>query len=214
MRPEALLLISSHCPHCQTVLNTAADLVKRGALGQLTVVNLEQRPEVATQHGVRSVPWLRIGEFEFTGLHAASELEVWAHKADTVAGWADYFHMLLKEGRAAQVVEIIHAEPSRLSALLPIVANPEASLNVRLGAGMIFETFAGTAAMATLTHSLGKLTRHDDARVRADACHYLSFTDSVDARPYLEAALNDPDAEVREIAADGLDSLGKVPTAD
>ena len=57
--PDALLLISTHCPHCPAVLAALAELVKQGAIGRLEVVNLEQHPEVGQALGVRSVPWLR-----------------------------------------------------------------------------------------------------------------------------------------------------------
>ena len=42
--PDALLLISTHCPHCPAMLTALADLVKQGTVGRLEVVNLEQRP--------------------------------------------------------------------------------------------------------------------------------------------------------------------------
>jgi HEAT repeat protein len=56
---------------------------------------------------------------------------------------------------------------------------------------------------------LGALTRHADARVRADACHLLSLTHAAEARPWLQACLQDADAEVREIAAESLQTLGE-----
>lgn len=205
--PDALLLISSHCPHCATVLAAMTDLVKQGVVGQLNVVNVERHPEVAEAHHVRTVPWLQIGDFEFTGAHGTAELKAWAEKAKSEEGWADYFHQLLKDGRAAHVVEMVQAAPERLAAILPIIANPEASLNVRLGAGMLLEEFAGSAALKALIPRLGKLTAHADPRVRADACHYLSLTEDPAAIPYLEARRVDEDAEVREIVEDSLGVL-------
>ncbi|MBS0329365.1 MAG: HEAT repeat domain-containing protein, partial [Proteobacteria bacterium] len=46
-----------------------------------------------------------------------------------------------------------------------------------------------------------------DARVRADACHYLGLTGEAAARSWLDARLADEDADVREIAAESLESL-------
>lgn len=202
--PDALLLISSHCPHCSAVLAAMTDLVKQGVVGQLTVVNLERQPELAEAHHVRTVPWLQIGEFEFTGAHGTAELKAWAEKAKSEEGWADYFHQLLKDGKAGHVVEMVRAAPDRLAAILPIIANPEASLNVRLGAGVLLEEFAGSAALKALTARLGQMAGHPDPRVRADACHYLSLTGDPAAIPYLIARQADEDAEVREIAQESL----------
>lgn len=208
--PNATLMISSHCPHCATALATLSDLVKQGVVGQLTVVNVERHPELADAKYVRSVPWVSIGEFIFTGAQSAAELRLWVERAKSEEGWADYFHQLLKDGQAAQVIELVRAAPERLAAILPIVANPEASLNVRLGAGVLMEEFANSDALKSLMARLGELARHPDARVRADACHYLSMTGDTGARPYLEARVNDPDAEVREIAREGLAVLAQV----
>ncbi|MHB9087538.1 MAG: thioredoxin family protein, partial [Thiobacillus sp.] len=133
--PDALLLISTHCPHCPAMLTALADLVKQGTVGRLEVVNLEQRPEVGQTLGVRSVPWLRIGGVELAGVRSKAELADWAAKADSEAGMADYFHLLLKEGQLPRAQALIEADPTLLAAVLPIVGNVDASLNVRLGAG-------------------------------------------------------------------------------
>jgi thiol-disulfide isomerase/thioredoxin len=205
--PDALLLLSTHCPHCPAVLSALADLVKQGVIGRLEAVNLEQRPEVGQALGVRSVPWIRLGRIELAGVHSKPELAAWASKADSEEGVADWFHTLLKEGQLPKVQALIEADPGLLAALLPIVANVEASLNVRLGAGVLFEEFAGRAALRALLPRLGELSRHADARVRADACHYLGLSGDAAARPWLEARLGDDDADVREIAAESLQAL-------
>ena len=88
--------------------------------------------------------------------------------------------------------------------MLAIVANPEASINVRIGAGAVFVEMAGTAILAALVEPLAALTDHHDARVRVDACHYLGLTQSRSAVVYLRARLEDDDADVREVAADSL----------
>ena len=137
--PDALLLISTHCPHCPAMLSALADLVKQGTIGRLEAVNLEQHPEVGQALGVRSVPWVRIGRIELAGVHSKAELAEWAAKADSEAGLADWFHMLLKEGQLPRAQAMIEADPALLAAVLPIVGNVEASLNVRLGAGVLLE---------------------------------------------------------------------------
>jgi thiol-disulfide isomerase/thioredoxin len=206
--PDALLLLSTHCPHCPAMLAALADLLKQGAIGRLEAVNLEQRPETGQTLGVRSVPWLRIGRIELTGARSPAELAEWAAKADSEAGLADWFHLLLKEGQLPKAQALVEAEPALLAAVLPIVGNVEASLNVRLGAGVLLETFAGTGTLRALLPRLGELSQHADARVRADACHYLGLTGDAAARPWLEARIADEDADVREIA---VESLGAIP---
>lgn len=205
--PDALLLISTHCPHCPAMLATLAELLKQGIVGRLEAVNLEQHPEVGQALGARSVPWLRLGRIALSGVRSKTELADWAARADTEAGMADYFHLLLKEGQLPHAQALIEADPTLLAAVLPIVGNVEASLNVRLGAGVLLEEFAGSDTLRALLPRLGELSQHADARVRADACHYLGLTEDAGARAWLDPRLRDDDADVREIAADSLDSL-------
>lgn len=205
--PDVLLLISTHCPHCPAMLAALADMVKQGHIGKLEVVNLEAHPEIAQTLGVRSVPWLKMGLIELAGLRSPTELRDWAAKASTETGIADYFHQLLKEGQMARVLEMLRADSSLLAAVLPIVGNVDASLNVRLGAGVLLEEFAHSAALQALVPRLGELSAHADARVRADASHYLGLSGSTAARVWLEARLHDDDADVREIAAESLAAL-------
>jgi len=207
MSADALLFLSSHCPRCPAVLAGLTNLVKRGDIGRLEVVNLDVHAEAGADHGVRSVPWLRLGPFVLTGARTPGELETWARRAQGEAGMADAFHDLLKSGDLAQVLALVAADTSRLAALLPIVGNPEASMNVRLGAGAVLEEQAGTPALVSLVPSLGVLSAHADARVRADACHYLGLARNEAARPWLVARLEDGDADVREIARESLESL-------
>ena len=205
--PDALLLLSTHCPHCPAMLSALADLVKQGTIGRLEAVNLEQHPEIGQALGVRSAPWVRIGRIELAGMHSKLELAEWAAKADSEAGMADWFHMLLKEGQLPRAQALIEADPALLAAVLPIVGNVDASLNVRLGAGVLLEEFAATDALRALLPRLGELSRHSDARVRADACHYLGLTGDAAAKPWLESRLTDDDADVREIATESLQAI-------
>ncbi len=206
--PDATLALTRECPHCPAMLQILSDLVKQGRLGRLEVVNLNQHPDWAAERGIRSVPWLRIGPFELTGVRDRAEVEHWIARAGSAEGMADYFHTLLKEGELAKVEATLRDHPEWLGSLLPIVANPEASLNVRIGAGAVMEGWSGAAALAALIPELGELSRHADARVRADASYYLGLTRDARAGALLQKGLDDPDPDVREIAREGLDSLG------
>ncbi len=119
----------------------------------------------------------------------------------------EQFQIWLFEGQLKQVIAVVDQQPRALADLLPIVANPEANMNVRFGASAVLERYAGQAALQALVPALGLLTGHGDARVRADACHLLGLSGSTSAIKYLEARRDDPDAEVREIAIESLEEL-------
>lgn len=135
------------------------------------------------------------------------ELKLRVRAASGPGGMADYFHILLMEGGLRKVIEIVDSRPELLADLLPIVGNPDASMNVALGASAVFERYAGEEPLRVLVMKLGKLSEHADARVRADACHYLGLSRSPLARAFLEPRLTDDSAEVREIAQESLDEL-------
>ena len=119
----------------------------------------------------------------------------------------EQFQIWLLEGQLKQVNELIDRIPAALADLLPIVANPEANMNVRFGASAVLERHSGKDSLRALIPTLGLLAAHGDARVRADACHLLGLSASPKAVPYLEGRREDPDAEVREIVAESLDTL-------
>ena len=76
-----------------------------------------------------------------------------------------------------------------------------------IGISAIMEDLAGTEQLRGLVDRLGELTRHDEARIRGDACHYLELAGDPAAAVYLRPCLKDPDAEVREVAQEALQQL-------
>lgn len=205
---DALLLITPGCPHCPGVLQALADLVKEGVIGTLEVVNVRIHPERATELGVRTAPWTRVGPFELEGAQTPAALRQWAERAQSEDGLSRYLEHLLATGGLKTAEAFVSKDPvPRLRALLPLVENPESAVQVRLGAGALMEHFEGTEALRSLIELLGKLSRHPDHRVRGDACHYLGLTRAEQAAPYLRNRLDDESGEVREIAADSLEML-------
>jgi thiol-disulfide isomerase/thioredoxin len=205
--PDALLLMTSSCPHCPAVLQALSALLKAGSIGGLEAINLTVRPEAAEKFGVRSVPWVRIGPFELEGLRSQSELKQWAERAGTDKGMAEYFAQLLKDGDLKKALSLIMQDTARLDALVLLLGNPDTDLHVRVGIGAIMEHLQGSDLLRRKIEDLTALTRHRDARIRSDACHYLSLTQSRAAVPAVRALLNDPDTDVREVARDSLSAL-------
>ena len=207
--PDALLLITAGCAHCPVALDALTRLVKEGVIGRLEVVNVAAHPDYAEQRGVRSVPWTQLGEFELEGALPLEEMRRWAQLARAPDGMGVYLEHLLGSGRLAQTAQLLRTHPVHLNALLALLTDPDTVLNVRIGVSAVLEELQGSDALAGAVDALGALTRNDNAAIRADACHALSFTGSVGARPYLEICLHDADAQVREIAAESLELLGE-----
>jgi thiol-disulfide isomerase/thioredoxin len=202
------MLLGTHCPFCPAVLASLGELVKRGVIGRLEAVNLDSHPEIARELGVRGVPWVRIGSFELSGNRSPAELEAWARKAGSVEGMADYFAERLSEGAVNDVAAHLRRRPDDFGAILTLLGDPELKINVRVGLGAVIEDFAGDELLRRHLSAFGELTRHRDARVRADAAHYLALAGSPEGIPWLRERLEDENADVREIARESLDVLG------
>ena len=207
--PDALLFINPGCAHCPAVLQALGELVKQTLIGKLTVVNIAAHPEQAAEYGVRAAPWLRLGDFTLTGAHSLAELRQWTEWASGEEGTAHYVEHLLNEGGYKHAVAFISADTQRLKPLLAIIADPEATIDVRLGVSALLEAYTNTLALQKLLPQLAELSRHADHRMRADACHLLGLTGSAAARSYVAACLNDASDEVREIAEEAMKELAK-----
>jgi hypothetical protein len=206
--PDALLFIAPGCPHCPVVLGGLAELVKVGVIGRLEVVNVAEHPEQAAALGVRAAPWTRIGPFVLEGAQTPKALQEWAERAALDEGGTEYLRQLLGSGRLGEAEAYI-AGSGRLRDLLPFIEDPEAPIQVRLGANAILEAQAGRDTLADLIPQLGSLSMHPDHRVRSDACHLLGLSGNPEAEPFLRERLVDESDEVREIAGEAVETLGE-----
>jgi len=205
--PEVLLVTGTHCPHCPVVLSALKDLEKQDIIASLEVVNVEENPEFAERLNVRSVPWVRIGWYELEGLHSKKELRLWAELAGSSEGALAYFSEVLAAGQVNKVLSILKRHDALMSYMLDLLIDADAKINIRLGVGVVMEEYASAPAFAQYISRLGELSQHQDARVRSDACHYLSLTGNKEAIPYVQALLKDESAEVREVAEESLEDL-------
>lgn len=205
--PDTLLLIAPGCPHCQSVLASMAELVKKGDIGQLEVINIAVHPEAAQKAGTRTVPWMRIGNYELAGNYTLGEIRNWVEKAAKGESPQDYIRELLEQQQMDQAIAYLKQHPDQLSALLDLMQREDNSLGVSFGVSAIFEDFAGSPALQQLVPQLGALTRSDKANIRGDAAYYLGLSALPEARTWLEPLLADPHKDVQEIAAEALESL-------
>lgn len=204
---DAVLLITSQCPHCASMLKSLVEIVKRGELASLEIINLDKKPEMAERLGVRSVPWMKIGWIELTGLHSEQELVQKAQQAGSEQGALAYISEELSDGRVSTVLSLINERHELMSHVLALLDEADAKINIRLGVGVVLEACAAADWFVPYIAQLAEFTRHNDARVRADACHYLSLTENKEAVPHISALLDDASAEVREVAEESLQEL-------
>ena len=206
--PDALMLLGTNCPFCPAVLDGLTQLVKKGLIGKLEVINLEVQPETARHLGVRSVPWVRIGPFELEGQQTPAELAAWAERAASDEGIKEYLAELINTAGIHKAEQLIESTPAYFLYLLDLITDDETSLNIKIGIGALMEMLAESGIMHTYTDELGALTSHASPQVRIDACHYLSLTGDAATSTYIKPLLEDTDPQVVEVARESLDTLG------
>ncbi len=205
--PEVLLLVSTHCSHCHQVLSSLTSMVKKGEISRLDIINVERQPEAAKKLGIRSLPWIKIGRIELMGARSEQELKQWALKANSTEGMLLQLNEWLTTDQLATAEEAVVQNPDYLDAIMQILAEPEAKINVRVGIGVILESIQGTDSLKKYLPHLVKLASHESASVRADIAYYLGLTCDKRARTTLELLINDENKDVREIATDALEDI-------
>lgn len=202
--PNVLLFTSPGCAYCPGMLAALSLLKQEGAISVLEKIDATLEIERARQLDVKSVPWLRIGLFEFEGQMSIGDLRTWAQRAAHPDGLKQYFFEMLTRGQRGKVERLIRDDGLRSTTLAELLADPEASMAVRIGIGAVLEELQGSGLTAAMTPKLGAILRDPNPRNRADAAHYLSLIGGAEAFRLLRDCLDDPDAAVREIAYDAL----------
>jgi len=205
--PNALLFTAPGCPHCPGVKTALEKLLEEGLINRLEVASVSDEQERAAELGVRSVPWLQLGEFILTGAQSPQQLREWAERAADEASMDRYLQHLLATGELNVAEAMLKKSPHHLKTLLPLLEAPDTPIQVRLGISAIIEGLEGSETLKELLPTLIAMSEHADHRLRSDACHFLGLSHSPEAEAPLRRRLEDDSAEVREIAAEALEDL-------
>ncbi|MDH5484642.1 MAG: thioredoxin family protein [Gammaproteobacteria bacterium] len=205
--PQAQLFIAPGCPHCPAVLQALTELLKEGDISSLQAINIQLLPEKAEQLNIRSVPWLKLGPFELSGLRSKQELKQWITKLHEPSIMADYFAELITNGELDKVHQSLEDNPEYFPQLLHLIVDQETTLSVRIGVGAVIEDFTGSQLLEQQINQLAQYTLDDDARIRNDACYYLGLSHSPLAEPHIRPLLDDVNTDVIDTARDALDDI-------
>ena len=204
---KALLLTAPGCIHCASLKKILEKIVAEGLIEQLEVVDITSNPEIANRHNVKSVPWLKLGLFEFQGAQRDSELRYWLTQLDTQQGITRYLKHLLETGELGKTINLINDNPDLMGNLITLVQDEENDMKVRLGVSAVFEEFEGSPLLQESVEQLGELISHKNPKIRADVAHYLSLAHTDTAVTFLRKLAQDSDREVSTITNDILSDL-------
>jgi len=114
---------------------------------------------------------------------------------------------LLAEAQVDKAIDKIKAQPDTFSAIIDLLGDSETVLSTRIGIGVVMEEFEGTELLNKQLDAFAQLAIHEDVRIRADVCHYLSLTKNKSAISILKKHLDDSSEEVRDVVADSIENL-------
>ena len=208
MKPEALFFYAPGCAYCPQVHHVLEQLLAEGKLAHLEAINIAEEAVKAEALGVRSVPWLRIGDIELEGMHSEREIRDSLELASLPDGNERYLLHSLETGKLASAERLLQQRPELIHSVMKYLPDMEQSINVRLGISALLEGLQGSELLRSVLDELGRLVDHELPQVRADACHYLGLTGDGRAQPILLKALQDQNPEVSEIARESLAEIG------
>jgi len=206
---KALFFYAPGCVFCPQVHHVLEQLLAEQQLDSLDAINIAEDTRLAEQLGVRSVPWLKLNDIVLFGQHSEAELQRWVELSRQGTANEHFILEQLESGQLQPVEDLLARAPGVIQLFLKYLPDMSQSINVRLGISALLEGLQGTELLASIINDLGTLTQSEDVQVRADACHYLGLSQRTSARSFLQAALEDENHEVREIAEESLTMLSE-----
>lgn len=182
-------------------------LLNNNDINTLCLHNVESNPELLPS-GYRTVPVLRINDMIFDGLLEPDEIRKWLRLEKMEQATNAYLERMLKQGKLDETRRYLERVPGRYSNLLDLLADPESSVSVKLGASALLEEKAGTDVLnQQLFPRLIELANHKDMSIRSDACFFLGLSNNELALPLLMEKEKDDSSDVREIAHEAVEQI-------
>ncbi len=211
------LFISTQCPHCAQTLELLTKAIKQGTISNLNITNLSSVNSIKKYTHIRSVPFIQLQDFEFSGNISQTEIDAWA-KAQKDGSLANYYLTnLLMDGQLTKVERLIKTKPDYSLELINIAKNNETKMQVRIGINAVFESLSNELVQApqssNIIQTLIEACTTKDPAIRVDLIYlisllYISLKElqlkNKDLSSFIKSLENDPSDEVKEIIADAI----------
>ena len=209
------LFISTHCPFCSQLMALLTRALKESSLTRLDIINLDNVSDPQQYSAIRSVPLIKIDDFEFTGMLSQSELDEWItrYKQGTFPHY--FFANKLEDGQINQAERVIKNNPEYWPVLIQLVEDNETKMQVKIGITALFESLASNIVNSPVAEELvTKLIRASDTdnhAVRVDIVYYLSLIYAAlkdqgktnkELERFMQQHLKDESDEIKEIIED------------
>ncbi len=209
---QLVVYVSPQCKFCPEAVRRLLPLPFLNGHIRLTVIDGILFPEVAEKENIQSVPTLIMeGRLRWTGAIELNEIIDVMGSRDPGALGPVSLEMLLKEGRASELAEMMLEAGKIFPAFYEVLVHPK--WPVRLGAMVVMDELIENhldLAIQTLKPLRGRFYEVDN-RVKGDLLYVLGAMRRKEIIPWLGTIINgDFDAEVKEAAREALDKLSQM----
>lgn len=210
-----VLYVAPQCKFCPQAVRQLLPLLSANPNIRLTIIDAINFPELAERDVIQSVPTLILeDQFRWTGTFQTNEIVEIMAKRDPSALGPLSLEMMLKEGNAGQLAEMMLEKAQIFPAFYKLLIHPK--WPVRLGAMVVMDELIEKnldLALQTIEPLWQQFYKVDD-RVKGDLLYILGQTEQIEIAPRLEKVLNGEfEQEVKEAAEEALakinDSIAK-----
>lgn len=206
-----VLYVSPQCSFCPRAVRQLLPLLYANKNIHLTVIDALSFAELAKNENIQSVPTLVLeDQFRWTGTFETNEVVSVMAKRDPAALGPLSLEMMLKEGNAGHLAEMMLQKAQIFPAFYELLVHPD--WPVRLGAMVVMEEIIEKNLDLALQaiEPLWRQFDEVDARVKGDMLYLFGQTGRGEIAPLLEQILNGRfEAEVKEAAAEALVKLNR-----
>ena len=201
-----VLYVAPQCKFCPQAVRQLLPLLSANPNIRLTVIDAINFPELAERDVIQSVPTLILeDQFRWTGTFQTNEIVEIMAKRDPSALGPLSLEMMLKEGNAGQLAEMMLEKAQIFPAFYKLLIHPK--WPVRLGAMVVMDELIEKnldLALQTIEPLWQQFYKVDD-RVKGDLLYILGQTEQIEIAPRLEKVLNGEfEQEVKEAAEEAL----------
>jgi hypothetical protein len=208
--PAAMdLYVMAQCAHCPNAVRQLAALTAAAPLIRLNVIDVALFPELSDRDRIQAVPTAVLdGRFRWSGAINLHEVATMLTTRDPADLGPVSLEMMLKEGDARRVAEMMLARNAVFPALMELVCHDQWS--VRLGAMVAIEELAAISP-ALGREAVERLWARFDSEpdpVRGDILFLSGEVGGWDLQPQIRRVMQrTAAAEIREAAAEALEKI-------
>ena len=204
-----VLYVAAQCSFCPQAVRQLLPLLFANHLIHLTVIDAMSFPDLADKDSLQSVPTLILeDQFRWTGNFQANEIVKVMAERDPSALGPQSLEMLLKEGKAGQLAEMMLDKAEIFPAFYDVLLHPK--WPVRLGAMVVMDELIEKDLELALQTAEALWRKFDDVddRVKGDLVYIFGEMAQNEFIPRLEALIQGHDGdELKEAAEEALDKV-------